>query len=67
MTNYESHVQLIIHSVAVTLTAVATQTAVRVLLPVVPAVASRNVSVVIAIVITQAEILLINVTAVPIG
>ncbi len=47
--------------------AVATPLAASVLLPVVPAHASTNVSVVIAIVITQADVSLTNVRAVPIG
>ena len=56
-----------IHSVLVTLIAVAMPFAASVLDPVVPAPAKRIVSLVIAIVITPAPFWLMNVTAVPIG
>lgn len=64
---YVRLVQLIIHLVLVTFTAVATQLAVRVLLHVVHAPASTRVSVVIEIVIVPALVSLIKVIAVPIG
>lgn len=56
-----------IHSVEVSLMAVAMPFAASVLLPVVPAPASRIVSVVIAMVTTPAPFWLINDKAVPMG
>lgn len=60
-------VPLIIQRVLVTLIAVATQLAVSVRDPVVPAPANTRVSVVIEIVIVPAEVSFTKVTAVPIG
>ena len=57
----------IIQRVLVIFTAVATQLAVSVLLPVVPAPARTRVSLVIEIVIVPALVSFINVIAVPIG
>ena len=65
--NYVRPVQLIIHRVDVIFIAVATPFAASVLEPVVPVHASTIVSDVIAMVITPADVSLINVIAVPIG
>ena len=65
--HYDKLVQEIIHLVDVTFTAVAIQLARSVRLHVFPFPTNTSVSVVIEIVIFQAELSLINVIAVPIG